>query len=52
MGDRSVSAVHPNLDGWENVVYYKNMCPVAEDICQHIVNRWYLYYHSQLRSEK
>jgi perosamine synthetase len=38
IGDWFVSPVHPNLTGWEKVGYRKGMCPVAENICQHIIN--------------
>ena len=38
IGDWFVSPVHPNLYGWELAGYRKGMCPVAEDICDHIVN--------------
>jgi dTDP-4-amino-4,6-dideoxygalactose transaminase len=38
IGDWFVSPLHPNLDGWEKAGYQKRMCPVAEDVCQHIIN--------------
>ncbi len=38
LGDWFLSPVHPNLEGWEQVFYYKGMCPISEDICQRIVN--------------
>jgi perosamine synthetase len=38
IGDWFVSPVHPNLEGWEKVYYRKGMCPVAEDICEHVIN--------------
>lgn len=33
-----ISYLHPNISKWEKVGYYKRMCPVAEKICQHILN--------------
>lgn len=38
IGDWFISPVHPNLNGWEKVGYQKGSCPIAEDICQHIIN--------------
>jgi len=38
IGDWFVSPVHPNLEGWEKVGYQKGMCPIAEKICEHIIN--------------
>lgn len=38
IGDWFVSPIHPNLQGWEKVGYRKTSCPIAEDICQHIIN--------------
>jgi dTDP-4-amino-4,6-dideoxygalactose transaminase len=30
--------IHPNLTGWEKAGYQKGMCPIAEDICGHVIN--------------
>jgi len=38
IGDWFVSPVHPNLEGWEKAGYQKGTCPIAEDICEHIIN--------------
>lgn len=38
IGDWFVSPVHPNLEGWEKVGYKKGECPIAEEICEHIIN--------------
>jgi perosamine synthetase len=38
IGDWFVSPVHPNLIGWEKVGYQKGMCPIAERICEYIIN--------------
>jgi len=38
IGDWFLSPIHPNLDGWEKVGYQKGSCPVAEEICQHVIN--------------
>jgi perosamine synthetase len=38
IGDWFVSPVHPNLYGWDKVGYRSGMCPVAEDICRHVIN--------------
>lgn len=38
LGDWFLSPVHPNLEGWEKAGYRKGTCPVAEEICHHIIN--------------
>jgi perosamine synthetase len=38
IGDWFVSPIHPNLEGWEKAGYQKGSCPVAEKICNHIIN--------------
>ncbi len=38
LGDWFLSPVHPNLDNWEKAGYRKGMCPVAEEVCRHIIN--------------
>jgi perosamine synthetase len=38
IGDWFVSPIHPNLEGWDKVSYQKGMCPIAENICQHVIN--------------
>jgi dTDP-4-amino-4,6-dideoxygalactose transaminase len=38
LGDWFLSPVHPNLYGWERVSYQRGQCPIAEDICNHIIN--------------
>lgn len=38
IGDWFLSPVHPNLNGWEKAGYQKGMCPIAEKICEHIIN--------------
>ncbi len=38
IGDWFVSPVHPNLEGWDRVFYEKGMCPIAENICRHVIN--------------
>lgn len=38
LGDWFLSPVHPNLEGWDKIGYQKGMCPVAEDICNHVIN--------------
>jgi perosamine synthetase len=49
MGDWFVSPVHPNLDGWEKVGYQKGTCPIAENICKHIIN---LPTHRMIKEEE
>jgi len=49
IGDRFVSPVHPNLDGWEKAGYKKGTCPVAEEVCKHIIN---LPTHSKIDEKK
>jgi len=38
LGDWFLSPVHPNQDRWEAAGYEKGSCPLAEDICAHVVN--------------
>ncbi len=38
LGDWFVSPVHPNKNGWEKINYQKGMCPIAEHVCNHIIN--------------
>lgn len=38
IGDWFVSPVHPNLTGWEKAGYQKGMCPIAEDVCERVIN--------------
>jgi len=38
IGDWFVSPLHPNLEGWESVHYKKGSCPIAEDVCEHVIN--------------
>jgi len=38
IGDWFLSPVHPNLEGWEKISYERGMCPIAEDICEHMIN--------------
>jgi perosamine synthetase len=38
IGDWFLSPVHPNLSGWEKVGYEQGMCPVAENVCAHLIN--------------
>jgi perosamine synthetase len=38
IGDWFVSPIHPNLSGWDKVGYQKGMCPLAEEVCQHVIN--------------
>ncbi|MFN6945110.1 MAG: DegT/DnrJ/EryC1/StrS family aminotransferase [Cytophagaceae bacterium] len=38
LGDWFLSPVHPNSDGWDKVNYQKGICPVAEEVCDHIIN--------------
>jgi dTDP-4-amino-4,6-dideoxygalactose transaminase len=38
LGDWFLSPIHPNLEGWEKVGYKRGMCPVAEKICEHVIN--------------
>jgi dTDP-4-amino-4,6-dideoxygalactose transaminase len=38
LGDWFLSPLHPNFTGWEKVGYKKGMCPVAEEICNKVVN--------------
>ncbi len=38
IGDWFLSPVHPNLAGWEKVSYARGACPIAEMICDHIIN--------------
>jgi perosamine synthetase len=49
IGDWFLSPVHPNLNGWEKVGYKKGMCPIAENICQHIIN---LPTHMRIREKE
>ncbi len=41
--------MHPNNFGWERVGYQKGMCPVAEEICLHIIN---LPTHSKINKKE
>ena len=38
MGDWFLSPVHPNSFGWERAGYQKGMCPVAEEVCNKVIN--------------
>lgn len=38
LGDWFVSPVHPILNDWEKVGYQKGECPVAENICDKVIN--------------
>jgi perosamine synthetase len=38
IGDWFLSPVHPNLEGWAKAGYQKGMCPIAENICEHVIN--------------
>lgn len=38
LGDWFISPVHPVSKGLEKFEYYKGVCPVAENICEHIIN--------------
>ena len=38
MGDWFVSPLHPLLDNWEKLGYSPGSCPVAEELCQTVVN--------------
>jgi dTDP-4-amino-4,6-dideoxygalactose transaminase len=38
LGDWFLSPVHPKRDRWEAAGYEKGSCPIAEDICAHVVN--------------
>lgn len=38
IGDWFLSPLHPNRTGLENAGYEKGMCPVAESICERIIN--------------
>lgn len=38
IGDWFVSPIHPSLNGWEKIGYQKGICPIAEEICEHIIN--------------
>lgn len=38
IGDWFVSPIHPNLENWERIRYRKGTCPIAEEICENIVN--------------
>ncbi len=38
LGDWFISPVHPLADRWEMAGYERGMCPVAEDVCRHVVN--------------
>jgi perosamine synthetase len=38
IGDWFLSPVHPNTDGWEKVGYERGSCPIAETVCQHLIN--------------
>lgn len=38
LGEWFLSPVHPNSDGWEQVNYRKGMCPIAETVCNQIIN--------------
>lgn len=46
LGDWFLSPVHPNFDGWNKANYQKGTCPIAEKVCEHIIN---LPMHSQVR---
>jgi len=49
LGDWFVSPVHPNLDGWDKVGYERGTCPVAEEVCKHIIN---LPTHSKINEKE
>lgn len=49
IGDWFLSPVHPNLNGWDKVGYQKGMCPIAEDICRHIIS---LPTHSRINEKE
>ncbi|MEF3254241.1 MAG: aminotransferase class I/II-fold pyridoxal phosphate-dependent enzyme [Deferribacterales bacterium] len=38
IGDWFLSPLHPNMTGWEKVDYEKGDCPIAEEVCKHIIN--------------
>jgi perosamine synthetase len=49
LGDWFLSPVHPNIEGWEKAGYQNGLCPVAENICKHIIN---LPTHKGIRGKK
>lgn len=38
LGDWFISPIHDKLDEWEKANYQKGMCPIAEKICEDIIN--------------
>jgi dTDP-4-amino-4,6-dideoxygalactose transaminase len=38
LGDWFLSPVHPKRDHWEIAGYEKGSCPIAEEVCAHVVN--------------
>jgi perosamine synthetase len=38
IGDWFLSPVHPNLGGWDKIGYQEGMCPIAENMCRHVIN--------------
>ncbi len=38
LGDWFLSPVHPNCNTWGSVGYERGMCPIAESVCERIVN--------------
>jgi perosamine synthetase len=38
LGDWFLSPVHPNEGNWEHAGYIQGTCPVAEEVCQRVIN--------------
>jgi dTDP-4-amino-4,6-dideoxygalactose transaminase len=38
LGDWFLSPLHPNLTGLDKAYYTQGLCPIAEDVCNHIIN--------------
>lgn len=38
LGDWFLSPLHPNLKDLDKAYYTQGLCPVAEDVCKHIIN--------------